>query len=47
VVTVRLQPSRALIRRLRREHALPGLLAVEGTDAAGNVSTRSKRLLFK
>ena len=47
VVTVRLRPSAALRRRLRREKRLPALLTVRAVDAAGNATTRTKRLVFR
>jgi hypothetical protein len=47
VVTLRLRPSAALRRRLAREKRLPALLRIEATDAAGNVTTRTKPLLFR
>ena len=47
VLTVRLRPSASLRRRLRREKRLPALLTVRAVDAAGNASTRTKRLVFR
>ncbi len=44
---IRLRSGAALRLLLRREAALPGLLHVRATDAAGNVSTRTKEMTFK
>jgi hypothetical protein len=46
-VTVTVKPTSAMLRRIRREKRLPGLLSVKATDAAGNVSTRTKSLSFR
>ena len=46
-LVVRIKPTSAIIRRLRREKRLPGLLTVRATDQAGNASTRTKRLVFR
>ena len=46
-MTVRLRPSASLRRRLRREKRLPALLTVRAVDAAGNATTRTKRLVFR
>jgi hypothetical protein len=46
-VTVTVKPTAAMLRRIRREKRLPGLLSVKATDAAGNVSTRTKALSFR
>ena len=46
-VTVQLRPSAALRALLRRESALPASLTVVATDAAGNRTTRTKRLSFR
>lgn len=46
-LTVRLRPGVALRTLLRREKALPAELSVVAVDAAGNRSTRTKRLSFK
>ena len=46
-VTVTLKPSAALRRKLRSEKRLPGLLSVKATDAAGNMTTRTKTLTFR
>jgi hypothetical protein len=47
VVTVRIRPRSAFRLMLRRESVLPATLSVRATDRAGNVSTRTKLLLFK
>ena len=46
-LVVRIKPTSANIRRLRREKRLPGLLTVRAIDQAGNSSTRTKRLVFR
>ncbi|MDA0136234.1 DUF839 domain-containing protein [Solirubrobacter sp. CPCC 204708] len=46
-ITVRLRPAAALRVLLRRERTVPASLAVTATDAAGNKSTRTKRLSFR
>ena len=46
-LVVRIKPTAASIRRLRREKRLPGLLTVRATDPAGNYSTRTKLLVFR
>lgn len=45
--TVRLKPSATLRRLLRRERRLPALIEVRAVDAAGNVATRTKALVFR
>jgi hypothetical protein len=45
--TVRLKPSASLRRLLRRERRLPARIEVRAVDAAGNVATRSKTLVFR
>ena len=47
VVTLRLKPSAALRRKLRSERRLPAQLRITATDAAGNVTTRTKTLSFR
>jgi beta-glucosidase len=44
---VRLKPSASLRRILRRERRLPAKIEVRAEDAAGNVATRSKTLVFR
>ena len=46
VVDVRLRPNVVARAMLRREDVLPGLLHVKATDAAGNVTTRTKQMKF-
>ncbi|RKQ92165.1 beta-glucosidase-like glycosyl hydrolase [Solirubrobacter pauli] len=46
-VTLELRPSAALRKRLAREHRLPALLRIRATDAAGNVTTRTKPISFR
>lgn len=46
-VTVRLRPSKAPRKRLKRERRLPALLTVRAVDLAGNATTRTKRLVFR
>jgi hypothetical protein len=46
-VTLQLRPSAALRKRLAREHRLPALLRIRATDAAGNVTTRTKPISFR
>ena len=46
-VTVQLKLSSALRKRLRSEKRLPAVLSVEATDAAGNVTTRTKTITFR
>ena len=45
--TVTLRPNAAMRKRLRQEKRLPGTLRVKATDAAGNVTTRTKTLTFR
>jgi regulation of enolase protein 1 (concanavalin A-like superfamily) len=47
VVTLRLEPSAALRRKLRTERRLPAQVRITATDAAGNVTTRTKTLSFR
>ena len=46
-LTVTLRPSSALRAQLRKEKRVPALLQVKATDAAGNVTTRTKALTFR
>jgi hypothetical protein len=46
-VTVRLKLSAALRKQLRSEKRLPAVLSVEATDAAGNLTTRTKTITFR
>ena len=46
VVTVRLRPGASLRLLLRRESVLPAVLHVSAIDAAGNRTTRTKKLKF-
>jgi hypothetical protein len=46
-VTVRLKLSASLRRKLRGQKNLPGFLTVKAVDAAGNDTTRTKRLSFR
>ena len=46
-LTITLRPSAAMRRRLRSERRLPALLKIKVTDAAGNVTTRTKSLTFR
>jgi len=46
-VTVTLRPSSALRARLRKEKRVSGLLQVQATDLAGNVTTRTKTISFR
>ena len=47
IVTITLRPSAALRKRLAREKRLPALLRLRAADAAGNVTTRTKPLIFR
>ena len=45
--TVTLRPNAAMRKRLQSEKRLPGTLQVKATDAARNVTTRTKTLTFR
>jgi hypothetical protein len=47
IVSLKLRPSATLRKRLAREKRLPALLRIRATDAAGNVTTRTKPLTFR
>jgi hypothetical protein len=46
-VTVQLKLSSALRKQLRSEKRLPAVFSVEATDAAGNLTTRTKTITFR
>jgi len=45
--TVTLRPNAAMRTRLRKEKKVPGLFRLTATDAAGNVTTRTKPMEFR
>jgi hypothetical protein len=46
-VTIKLKPTAAMRKKLRRHKRLSGVLTIKATDAAGNVTTRTKALSFR
>ena len=46
-VTVQVKLSAALRKQLRSEKRLPAMISVEATDAAGNITTRTKTITFR